>query len=228
MLACIACRATSPARGDSSSVAAPPVASRSKSPPSIRSSDGEVAVHQVDEQRRELRVELRSSPEALASRHHRRTGLQVLEEDLVEDVAFTLVLVARLGGDRAESLATARPSAWPASRGRSESDRVRRRSPPTRGARPVRRAAWCSSATVRCAASVRPCRPGSEPGSCVHRSGRERARRSSGDDGVEPVGRVSSRRRQSPGNRGCLGLVPKTTAPRSSSPLDLSFAFGEN
>ena len=38
----------------------------------------------------------------------------------------------------------------------------------------------------------------------------------------------SSRRRRSPGNRGCPGSVPRTTAPRSSSPLDLSFAFGEN
>ena len=75
-------------------------------------------MHQVDEERRELGVELGPSTEAFARRDHRRTGLQVLEEDLVEDVALALLVLAGFAGHHAKFSRAARPSASRASTGR--------------------------------------------------------------------------------------------------------------
>jgi len=83
------------------------------------------------------------------------------------------------------------------------------------------------NAIARFEASAPPYRPGSAPANYVHRSGRGTVRRSNDDDEVAPIGLVLSRA----GEAQIIKDVWVGSHDHGSSfqsPLDLSFALGEN
>src|ERR1700690_3786863 len=59
-------------------------------------------MHQIDQERGEIGVEFGPATKSLARRHHRRTDLQMFEEDLFEDVTLPLFLFGGPSGDHSD------------------------------------------------------------------------------------------------------------------------------